>query len=417
MANMLERFRKGWNAFIGRDPTYRYYGRGSTRRPDRMFYFAGRNMIANVENRIAMDVAAIKFEHVKLDEDGNYKESIKGSSLARCLQREANIDQTGRSFIQDIVMSMFDEGVIGVLPTDCDVNPEFTEAFNVRTMRVGKVVQWYPNAVTLNVYNERTGQRQDVTYPKSMVAIIENPLYAIMNEPNGTMQQLQALYQQLDTERAKGNRLDLIIQLPYALKSPAKLAEAKKRRQEISDQLQESEYGIAYIDGTEHVTQLNRAIDNTIWNQINELRTQLYNQLGLTPAIFDGTADEQAMINYYNRTIEPICAAIADEFIRKFISKTAQSQGQSIFYHRDIFKLAGVSELSDMADKLTRNAIMSSNEVRVRIGLKPSDQPDADELRNKNLNQDQNPINGQTPNEEDNTDEVKQFIARYGRGA
>lgn len=393
MPTIGDRFRKGWNAFIGRDPTANMdLGSGTYYRPDRTYRSLGKSIISTVTNRIAIDVAAVKFEHIDRDEEGRYQ-NTRNSYLNDCLTLSANIDQTSRAFIMDLVISMFDEGVIAVLPTNTRTYPGDTSGgFDIEDMRVAKVTKWFPDAVELEVYNELVGKMVRRTYPKTMVAIIENPLYEVMNEPNSTLQQLNAMYRQLDMERAKGNKLDIIIQLPYAVKGDLQKNRAEQRRESIRDQLTSSEYGIAYIDGTEHVTQLNRSIDNQIWSQISDLQTQLFNQLGLTQAVFDGSADERAMINYYNRTIEPICATIADEFMRKFLSKTARTQGQAIYYYRDPFKLASVEEISDMADKLTRNAILSSNEIRVKIGYKPSDQPDADELRNKNLNADKNSL-------------------------
>lgn len=335
-----------------------------------------------------MDVAAINFEHVRLDEDGRFKEGIN-SAFNNCLTLEANLDQTSKSFIQDAVTSMFDEGCVAIIPTDTSANPNFTEAYDIYELRTAKITAWFPHHVRVEVYNENTGKKEELTLHKSMVAIIENPLYAIMNQPNSTLQRLIRTINRLDylNEQNTSGKLDLIIQLPYAIKNEMKREQAEQRRKDIEAQLVGSKYGIAYTDSTEHITQLNRAVENNLWEQANSLTQQLYNQLGLTQAIFDGSADEKTMINYYNRTIDPICAALADEMMRKFLSKTARTQGQAIRYFRDPFKLVPVSQLAEIADKMTRNEILSSNELRAEIGYKPVNDPRADELRNKNLNQ------------------------------
>ncbi len=396
MPTITQRIRSGWNAFIGRDPTkdlqftpqdFGYYGYGV--RPDRMRYTGGnqRSIVASVYNRISVDVASVHIEHAKLDENDHFKESVK-SGLNECINVSANIDQTGRSFIQDIVESMFDEGVVAVVPVETDVDPLKTESYDIRSMRTGRIVSWYPSAVKIHLYNELIGRYQDIILPKSRVAIIENPFYSIMNEPNSTLQRLIAAINKLNAanDNSTSSKLDLIIQLPYVTKSPQRKAEAQKRRKEIEDQLATSKLGIAYTDGTERVTQLNRSLDNNLWTQVKELTDQLFSQLGVTPTILDGTADEATRINYFNSTIAPICQAITDEFARKFLTKTARTQKQAIIYFRDPFKLVPVSQLADIADKFTRNEIMSSNELRAEIGYKPVDDPKADMLINKNLN-------------------------------
>lgn len=347
-----------------------------------------RTIVTSVYNRIALDAAAIDIRHVKIDENNRFKDYVK-SDLDNCLSLEANIDQTSRMFIQDIVSSMLDEGCVAVVPIDTTMDPNVTNSYDIQTMRVGKITQWYPDRVTVMLYNDRTGLRQEVTVPKKQVAIIENPLYSVMNEPNSTMQRLikkLALMDSADEEIASGN-LDLIIQLPYAVKTDAKRNLAEARRKEVEEQLNGARYGVAYIDGTEHVTQLNRPIENNLMKQVEYLTTQLYAQLGLTQSVMDGSADENTMNNYYNRTIEPILSAIVDEFNRKFLTKTARTQRQCIMYFRDPFKLIPVSQISEIADKFTRNEIMTSNEIRQLVGFKPSDDPGADELRNKNLSQ------------------------------
>lgn len=404
MPTVLDRFKKSWNAFMGRDPTidHKEYGYGSSIRPDRMrfTYNNAQTIIASVYNRIAIDVSAIDIKHVKLDENKTYQDDVN-SYLNDCLVYEANIDQTGRAFIQDVVQSMFDEGCVAVVPTVADLNQTKTKVNEAKiySLRTGKVIAWYPTAVTVNVYNDRTGRREDITLPKSVVAIIENPFYSVMNEPNSTLQRLLRTINQLNTfnDQNASGKLDMIIQLPYVIKSDLKRQEAERRRAEIEEQLAGSKYGIAYADGTERIVQLNRSLENNLWQQVKELTEELYNQLGLTQTIFDGTANEQTMINYNNRTIEPICAAIANELERKFLTVTARTQGHAIRYFRDPFKLVPVNQLADIADKFTRNEIMSSNEFRVKIGFKPSDDPKADELRNANLNQSNEELAAQNP--------------------
>ena len=393
---MAQRIRSGWNAFISRDPTStsiplseEMSGFGYSSRPDRVRYTKGnqRSIVASIYNRISVDVASIKIEHAKLDKDGRYKERLS-SGLNDCINVSANVDQTGRALIQDIVESMFDEGVVAVVPTDTNIDPIKTGSYDILELRTGKILAWYPKMVKVHAYNENTGKYQDILVPKDEVAIIENPFYSIMNEPNSTLQRLIQAINKLNSANdiSTSSKLDLIIQLPYVTKSPQRKEEAKRRRKEIEDQLSSSKLGIAYTDGTEKVTQLNRSLDNNLWTQVKELTEQLYSQLGVTPSILDGTADEATRINYFNSTIEPICSAIVDEFERKFLTKTARTQGQAIVFFRDPFKLVPVSQLADIADKFTRNEIMTSNEIRGEIGMKPVKDPKADMLINKNLN-------------------------------
>lgn len=393
---MTQRIRSGWNAFISRDPTStsiplseEMSGFGYSSRPDRVRYTKGnqRSIVASIYNRISVDVASIKIEHAKLDKDGRYKERFS-SGLNDCINVSANVDQTGRALIQDIVESMFDEGVVAVVPTDTNIDPIKTGSYDILELRTGKIIAWYPKMVKVHAYNENTGKYQDILVPKDEVAIIENPFYSIMNEPNSTLQRLIQAINKLNSANdiSTSSKLDLIIQLPYVTKSPQRKEEAKRRRKEIEDQLSTSKLGIAYTDGTEKVTQLNRSLDNNLWTQVKELTEQLYSQLGVTPSILDGTADEATRINYFNSTIEPICSAIVDEFERKFLTKTARTQGQAIVFFRDPFKLVPVSQLADIADKFTRNEIMTSNEIRGEIGMKPVKDPKADMLINKNLN-------------------------------
>ncbi len=388
------RFKHAWNAFRNNSSQsyYRDVGIGYSYRPDRPRLTRGneRSIVTSVYNRIALDVAQIKIQHVRLDENERFLE-VLDSCLNNCLSLEANIDQTGRSFIQNIVMSMFDEGCVAIVPVDTDDDPEdgLPGSFDINTMRTGKILEWYPQHVRVRVYNDQTGQKEDILLSKSAVAIIENPLYAVMNEPNSTMQRLIRKLNLLDVvdEQSSSGKLDLIIQLPYVIKTEARRQQAENRRKDIEKQLSGSKYGIAYTDGTEHITQLNRSVGNNLMTQIEYLTSMLYSQLGITQSILDGTADEKTMLNYYNRTIEPIVSAIVDEIKRKFLTKTARSQHQSVMFFRDPFKLVPVSELAEISDKLTRNEIATSNEMRQIIGWKPSTDPKADELRNKNLNQ------------------------------
>ena len=384
------RLKHAWNAFMNKDPTYKNYGTGYSMRPDRPRFSRGneRSIVTSVYNRIALDVAAININHCRLDKDGRFVETID-SNLNNCLNLEANMDQTGRAFIQDIVMSMFDEGSVAIVPVDTTINPEVTSSYDILSMRTGKVVEWYPNSVRVKLYNDRTGQKEEIVLPKSSVGIVENPLYAVINEPNSTMQRLIRKLNILDSidEQSGAGKLDLIIQLPYIVKSDARREQAEKRRKAIEDQLSGSKYGIAYTDGTEKVTQLNRSVDNNLMKQIEYLTSMLYSQLGITQAVLDGTADEKTMLNYYTRTVEPIISAIVDEMKRKFLTKTARSQLQSIVFFRDPFKLVPVNDLAEISDKLTRNEIVTSNEIRQKIGMKPSSDPKADQLRNSNISQ------------------------------
>lgn len=388
---ILSRFKRSWNTFFNRDPTkdYRNYGNSYSYRPDRVRMTRGneRSIVTSVYNRIALDVAAIKFQHVRLDENERFKEVIQ-SGLNNCLTLEANIDQTGRAFIQDIVMSMFDEGAVAILPVDCDRDPE-KGYFDIYTMRTAKIVEWYPRHVKLCAYNDQTGRKEEIIMSKEAVAIIENPLFAVMNEPNSTMQRLIRKLNLLDVidEQSGSGKMDLIIQLPYIVKTDLKRQEAERRRMDVENQLMNSKYGIAYIDGTERITQLNRPVENNLMSQIEYLTAMLYSQLGITQAVMDGTADEKTMLNYYDRSVEPIVSAIVDACKRTFLTKTARTQKQSIMFFRDPFKLVPVADLAEIADKMTRNEIMTSNEIRQVIGMKPSNDPKADELRNSNINQ------------------------------
>lgn len=383
-----KRLKHAWSAFNGESINYRDLGASHSYRADRPRMSRGneRSIVTSVYNRIALDVAAINIRHVKLDEDGRFI-SIIEDGLNNCLSLEANVDQTARSFIQDIVISMFDEGCIAVVPIDTTTDPSKSGAYDIKTMRVGRITDWYPYHVKVNVYNERSGRREDIVVSKRAVAIIENPLYAVINEPNSTMQRLIRKLNLLDVidEQSGAGKLDLVIQLPYVIKTEARRLEAEKRRKDIENQLLGSKYGIAYTDGTEHITQLNRSVNNNLMSQIEYLTSMLYSQLGITQSILDGTADEKTMLNYNNRTIEPIISAIVDEMKRKFLTKTARTQLQSISFFVDPFKLVPVSEIAEIADKFTRNEIMTSNEIRQEIGMKPSNDPKADELRNKNL--------------------------------
>ena len=388
-----DRIKHSWNAFLNRDPTYNYRDLGGPSygyRPDRMRFTRGneRSIVTSVYNRIALDAASIDIMHVQLDKDGRF-ESIRESALNECLTRNANIDQTGRAFIQDVVMSMLDEGCVAIVPVDTTFNPDVTNSYDINTMRTAKIVEWYPAHVKVNLYNDRTGRKEDLILPKKTVAIIENPLYAVINEPNSTMQRLIRKLNLLDVidEQSGSGKLDLIIQLPYVIKTDARRQQAEQRRKDIEMQLSGSKYGIAYTDGTERITQLNRSVDNNLMKQIEYLTSMLYSQLGITQAILDGSADDKTMLNYYNRTIEPIVSSIVDEIQRKFLTKTAITQKQAILYFRDPFRLVPVNEIAEIADKFTRNEIMTSNEIRQIVGMKPSKDPNADELRNKNLSE------------------------------
>ena len=390
MPTCLERLQQGWNAFRGRDrpSSPMEYGAGYSYRPDRYRtrFSNERSIINAIVNRIAVDASSIEMIHARVNQNGRYEETIN-SSLNNAMTIEANTDQTGRALFLDGIESMCDEGCVAVVPVDTSTNPE-TGAYSIYTLRVGKIVQWYPQHVRIRLYNERIGRNEEIVMEKSTVAIVENPLYAIMNEPNSIFQRLlrkMALLDAVDEQTSSG-RMDLIVQLPYTVRSEAKQQYAEKRRAEIEQQLTGSKYGIAYIDATEHIVQLNRPVENNLMSQIEYLTNMMYSQLGITPEILNGTADEKTMLNYYNRIIEPILCAFADEFKRKFLTKTARSQGQSILFIRDPFKLAPINAIAEMADKFTRNAILSSNEIRGILGFKPSDDPEADKLKNNNLN-------------------------------
>jgi hypothetical protein len=384
------RLKHAWNVFRSRDPTadFRDTGASYYYRPDRPKFTRGneRSITTSVLNRIALDVSAIDIRHVRLDENGRFLEEIN-SGLNNCLTLSANMDQTGRAFKQDVVMSMLDEGCVAIVPTDTTTDPKVTDSYDVETMRVGKIIQWRPRHVQVRIYNEQTGNKEEIWLPKKMVAIVENPLYAVMNEPNSTMQRLVHKLGLLDItdEQTASGKLDLIIQLPYVIKTDARRQQAENRRKDIEMQLAGSKYGIAYTDGTEKITQLNRSLENNLMKQVEYLTNQLYSQLGITQTILDGTADEKTMLNYYSRTIEPIVSAIADEMKRKFLTKTARTQNQSIEFFRNPFKLVPVNDIAEIADKFTRNEIMTSNEIRQIVGMKPSDDPKADELRNSNI--------------------------------
>lgn len=383
------RLKHAWNVFTANEtvgarwdigPSYFY-------RPDRPIFSRGneRSIITSVYNRIALDVAAITIQHVRLDDEGRFT-SVMNSSLNDCLSLEANLDQTGRAFIQDIVQSMLDEGCVAIVPVDTDDDPE-EGSYKIETMRTGKILEWYPQHVKVRVYNEQTGKKEDVLVPKRTVAIVENPFYSVMNEPNSTMQRLIRKLNILDAidEQSGSGKLNLIIQLPYVIKTEARRQQAEKRRKDIEEQLSGSKYGVAYTDGTEHVVQLNRPVDNNLMSQIEYLTSMLYSQLGLTQSIMDGSADDKTMLNYLTRTVEPILSAIVDEMKRKFLTKTARSQKQSILFFRDPFKLVPVGEFAEIADKMTRNEVMTSNEIRQKMGMTPSKDPNADKLRNSNL--------------------------------
>ena len=389
---ITDRLQHAWNAFLNRSPTTydNYRGRGYSYRPDRPRLTRGneQSIVTSVYNRLALDVSAIDIKHIRLDDNDRFMETIK-SGLNNCLSTEANIDQTARAFIQDIVMSLMDEGSVAIIPVDTTFDPTLTGAYDIHSMRTGKILNWFPDRVKVRVYNDKTGLKEDIDVPKNAVAIIENPLYAVINETNSTMQRLIRKLNLLDfvDEQSSSGKLDLIIQLPYVIKTPARREQAESRRKDIEMQLAGSKYGIAYTDGTEKITQLNRPVENNLMKQVEYLTSMLYSQLGITQSILDGTADDKTMLNYYNRTIEPIVSAIVDEMKRKFLTKTARSQNQTISFFRDPFKLVPVNDIAEIADKFTRNEIMTSNEIRQIIGMKPADDPKADELRNKNLSQ------------------------------
>lgn len=389
--SIFTRVKRGWNAFMNKDPTTRrnMFDYGTGLRPDRMRFTRGneRSIVTAVFNRIAIDVAQIDIRHCKLDDNERFLEVIK-SDMNNCFELEANIDQTGRAFIQDVVLSMFDEGCIAIVPVDTSDNPNETGSYDIQTMRTGRIIEWFPQRVKVRVYNERTGKKEEIFINKRACAIVENPLYAVMNEPNSTLQRLIRKLNLLDVidEKNSSGKLDMIIQLPYIIKTEARRQQAEQRRNDIEKQLSSTKYGIAYTDGTEKIVQLNRPIENNLMSQIEFLTSMLYSQLGISKEILDGTASEQQLLNYTNRSIEPVISAIVDEMKRKFLTKTARTQHQSIEYFKDPFKLVPVSQIAEIADKMTRNEIMTSNEIRQIIGMKPSLDPEADELRNKNLN-------------------------------
>lgn len=387
--NIGSRLKHAWNAFLNRDPPgSEYHGGGYSYRPDRMRFFRGseRTIINAINNRISLDASSIKINHVKLDENNRF-DSIIDSGLNYCLTTEANADQTGRGLIQDIVMTFLEEGVAAVIPEKTNFDPRYNNSYEIYSMRVGVPVEWYSDRVRVRVFNELTGQREEITFPKKMVALIENPFYSVMNAPNSTMQQLVRKLALLDVvdEQAGSGKLDMIIQLPYVIKTDARKKQANERREEIEKQLSGSKYGIAYTDGTERIVQLNRSLENNILKSIEYLTNMVYSQLGVTQEILNGTADEKTMNNYMNRIIEPVVSAIADEFNRKFLTKTARTQGQSIMCFHDPFRLAPVSMIAEMADKFTRNEIMTPNEIRQIIGMKPSKDPKSDQLVNRNI--------------------------------
>lgn len=390
---LSDRLKRGWNAFVNnKDPTIQYQevGTGYYRRPDRSTIVRRneRSIITTLFNRISMDASSVNIMHCRLDDNGRFLEQID-SGLNTCLNLAANIDQTGRAFIQDAVMSMLDEGSVALVPVDTDRNPNVTNSYDILSMRTGKIIEWYPAHVKINIYNDRTGRREDIVLPKDSVAIVENPLYSVINEPNSTVQRLMRKLALLDVtdEHTASGKLDLIIQLPYVIKTPARRQQAEERRQDIENQLAGSKYGIAYTDGTERITQLNRSLDNNLLKQIEYLTNLAYSQIGVTQAIMDGSADDKTMLNYYSRIIEPIVAALVDGMKRTFLTQTARSQRQTIMYFRDPFKLVPVNDIAEIADKLTRNEILTSNEIRQLIGFKPSDDPKADRLVNSNISQ------------------------------
>jgi len=384
------RIKSAWNAFLSKETYQKNYGGGSYYRPDRPRLTRGneRSIVTPIYNRISLDVAALKYNHARLDENGRYIENI-ASRLNECLTLQANIDQTARAFIQDIALSMMDEGVVAVVPYLTTENPYVTSSYDIIAMRTAQIVEWYPRHIRVRMYNDQNGEKEEMTLPKELVAIVENPFYAVMNEPNSTVQRLLRKLTLLDVvdEQTNSNKLNMIIQLPYVIKTDARRQQAEKRRQDIEDQLENSKYGIAYTDGTEKITQLNRSLENNLLSQIEYLTKLMFSQLGVTQEILDGTADEKALLNYNNRIVEPIAAAIVDAMKISFLTRTARSQRQTIMYFSDPFRLVPVTEVAEMADKFTRNEIMTSNEFRQVVGLKPSDDPSADELRNKNLSQ------------------------------
>lgn len=394
MATFKDRLKNSWNAFLGRDPTdsvtyYTDVGPGYSYRPDRTILTRGneRSIITTIYNRIATDVSMIDIRHVRLDENNQYSEDIN-SHLNNALTKNANLDQTGRQLTKDLVLSMFDEGCVAVVPTLTTANPKYSESYDIYKLRVAKIIEWHPEHIRVKIYREDTGQKEELILPKKMVAIIENPFYAVMNEPNSAFQRLRRILNQVDktNDQNSAGKMDLIIQLPYITKSPTRQLQAEERRKKIEAQLTGSQYGIAYIDGTEKITQLNRSIENNLWNQAKDVKEEIFAQLGLSQTLLDGTADEKTNLNYQNTAIAPILTAIVEEYQRKFLSDTAVTQGQAIRYFREPFKLVPVDNLAEIADKFTRNEIMTKNEFRAILGMKPSDDPKADELINSNIN-------------------------------
>lgn len=390
--NIGTRLKHAWNSFLNRDPTYdlRNLGSSYSYRPDRprLNYGNNRAIVSPVYNRIALDVASMTYVHCRTNEDGNYLSTID-SSLNNCLNLEANIDQSGRAFIQDVAMSMMDEGCVAMVPIDTTLNPAVSSSYEILTMRVGKILEWYPANVKVRVYNDRTGEKEDIILPKKFVGIVENPMYSVMNEPNSTVQRLKRKLSLIDVtdDRTASGKMDLIISLPYSVRTDLKRNQANDRMRDLENQLANSKYGIGYIDSTEHVTQLNRSLENNLMKDVEYLTNLFYSQVGITQGVLDGTADDKTMLNYYNRSIEPIVSAIVDEMRRKFLTKTARSQHQSVCAFRDPFRLVPVNDIAEIADKLTRNEILTSNEVRQKIGMKPSSDPKADMLINSNINQ------------------------------
>lgn len=389
--NLSTRLAHAWNAFTSRDPTqYIITGPGYSSRPDRPRLSRGneKSIATSIFNRIALDVSSVNIKHCRLDKNGRYVEDID-SGLNNCLNLEANKDQTGRAFIQDVVLSMLDEGCVALVPVETTIDPKSSNSYQIDSMRTGKITEWYPDMVRVRLYNDQTGEKEEILLPKNQVAIIENPLYAVVNEYNSTMQRLIRKLSLLDVtdEQTASGKLDLIIQLPYVIKTETRRAQVERRRKDIIDQLAGSQYGIAYTDGTEKITQLNRSLENNLLKQVEYLTNMVYSQLGITQSVLDGTADEKTMLNYMNRTVEPIISAIVDELKRKFLTKTARSQLQSIVYFRDPFRLVPVNDIAEIADKLTRNEIMTSNEIRQIVGMQPSKDPKADKLVNSNISQ------------------------------
>lgn len=390
MPTFAERIKHGWNAFMGRSPTkYVNFGPGYSYRPDRtrIRLYTDRSIIATVQNRIAVDVSMIDIEHVRVDENNNFIETIK-SGLNETLKLDANADQTGRAFIQDACQTMFEDGVVALVPIETDLNPDLTGSYDITNIRAARIIQWYPKHITVSVFNEETGRKEELTIPKKIAAIIENPFYSVMNEPNSTAQRLMKTLASLDAanENNASGKLDMIIQLPYVIKNQSRREQAEKRRKDIEMQLTSSKYGIAYTDGTERITQLNRAVENNLWTQVKELQEMLFNQLGLTPNIFNGSATQEELLNYYSRTVDPILSAFTEEMERKFLTKTARSRGHAINYFRDPFRLVSVMDLAAIAQAFIPNEILTSNEVRAIMGYKPVDTERANALLNKNIN-------------------------------